>query len=58
MDQEKKIYNSPMRKWLDDNIGSEGNEGNSVVAYRFIEYFKSKMYKKRWILLVNFILVT
>lgn len=47
-----------MRKWLDDNIGSEGNEGNSVVAYRFIEYFKSKMYKKRWILLVNFILVT
>ena len=35
-----------MRKWLDDNIGSEGNEGNSVVAYRFIEYFKSKMYKK------------
>ena len=43
VNQGKEFYNSVMQKWLDDNdilMYSAHNEGNSVVAKRFIRILK------------------
>ena len=43
-----KFYNNPFKKWLKDNdieMYSIHNEGNSVVAERFIRTLKTKIYK-------------
>ena len=47
--QGKKIYDSFMQKWFDDNdilMYSAHNEGNSVAAERFIRTLKRKIYKQ------------
>ena len=50
-----------MQKWLDKNyilIYFTHNEGKSVIAQRFIETIKAKIYKKKWqIIIVNLILL-
>ena len=47
--QGKKIYNSFMQKWLDDNdilMYSTHHEGNSVAAERSIRTLMRKIYKQ------------
>ena len=46
----KEFYKSLMQKWLNDNdflMHSTNNEGNSVVASRFIKTLKTKICKKK-----------
>ena len=48
VDQGGKFYNNAFKKWLSDNdiiMYSTYNEGNSVVAERFIRSLKNKLYK-------------
>ena len=48
VDKGSKFYNAYSKKWLQDNdivMYSTHNEGNSVVAERFIRKLKSKIYK-------------
>ena len=48
VDQESEFYNSNFKKWLSDNniiMYSTYNEGKSVVAERFIETLKNKLYR-------------
>ena len=48
VDKGSEFYNAYFKKWLRDNnivMYSTHNEGNSVVAERFIRTLKSKMYK-------------
>ena len=48
VDQGGEFYNNVFEKWLSDNdinIYSTYNEGNSVVAERFIRTLKNKLYK-------------
>ena len=48
VDQGGEFYNNIFKKWLSDNdiiMYSTYNEGNSVVAERFIRTLKSKLYK-------------
>ena len=43
----KKIYNNPIKKWLDDNdilTYATHNEGKSIVAERLIKTLKGKIY--------------
>ena len=47
-DQGSEFYNNNFKKWLSDNniiMYSTYNEGKSVVAERFIEILKNKLYK-------------
>ena len=47
-DQGSEFYNTRLQKWLKDNnieMYSTHNEGNSVVAERFIRTLKNKIYK-------------
>ena len=48
VDQGREFCNSPMQKWLNDNIliYSTHNEGKSIIADRFIRTLKAKIYKK------------
>ena len=49
VDQRRQFYNKLMIKWLDSNdvsMYSTNNEGNSVIAERFIKTLKSKIIKK------------
>ena len=48
VDQGRELYNSPMQKWLDDNIliYSTHNKGKSVVSETFIKTLKGKIYNK------------
>ena len=49
VDQRRQFYNNLMIKWLDSNdisMYSTHNEGNSVIAERFIKTLKSKIIKK------------
>ena len=48
VDQGSEFYNSRFKKWLKDNnieMHSTHNEGNSVVAERFIRTLKNKIFK-------------
>ena len=48
VDKGSEVYNSHFKKWLKDNsieMYSTHNEGNSVVAERFIRTIKNKIYK-------------
>ena len=48
-DQEREFYNKLMQEWSDNInilIYSTYNEGNSVIAERFIKTLKPKIYKK------------
>ena len=48
VDQGGEFYNNVFEKWLSDNdinMYSTCNEGNSVVAQRFIRILKNKLYK-------------
>ena len=50
VDQGKELYNKLMQESLDNNdilMYSTHNEGNSVIAERFIKTLKVKIYKKR-----------
>ena len=49
VDKGSEFYNASFKKWLQDNdivMYSTNNEGNSVVAERFIRTLKSKIYKQ------------
>ena len=49
-----------MQEWLDNNdilMYSTHNEGNSVIAERFIKTLKAKIYKKSQLMIANLILV-
>ena len=49
-----------MQEWLYNNyisMYSTHNEGNSVIAKRFIKTFKAKIYKKWQLMIANLILV-
>ena len=49
VDQGREFYNKLMQEWLDNNdilMYSTHNEGNSVIAERFIKTLKAKIYKK------------
>ena len=60
-DQGKELYNKLMQEWLsNDKISmySTHNEGNSVIAERFIKILNDKNFKKeRELMIVNLILV-
>ena len=48
VDKGSEFYNSSFKKWLKDNdieMYSTNNEGKSVIAERFIETLKNKIYK-------------
>ena len=48
-DQEREFYNKVMQRWLENDdilMYSAHNEGNSVIAERFIKTLKAKVYKK------------
>ena len=48
VDKGSKFYNSSFKKWLKDNdikMYSTHNEGESVIAKRFIKILKNKIYK-------------
>ena len=48
VDKGGEIYNNSFKKWLQDNnlvMYSTHNEGESVVAARFIRVLKNKIYK-------------
>ena len=48
VDKGSEFYNSSFEKWLKDNdieMHSTNNEGNSVIAERFIRALKNKIYK-------------
>ena len=49
VDQRRQLYNKLIIKWLDSNdisMYSTNNEGNSVIAERFIKTLKSKIIKQ------------
>ena len=49
VDQEREFYNKLMQEWLDNNnilMYSAQNKGESVIAERFINTLKAKIYKK------------
>ena len=48
LDQGREFYNELMQEWMDNNdilMYSTLNEGNSVIAERFIKALKAKIYK-------------
>ena len=48
LDQGREFYNELMQEWMDNNdilMYSTLNEGNSVIAERFIKTLKAKIYK-------------
>ena len=48
LDQVREFYNELMQEWMDNNdilMYSTLNEGNSVIAERFIKTLKAKIYK-------------
>ena len=48
LDQVREFYNELMQEWMDNNdilMYSTLNEGNSVIAERFIKALKAKIYK-------------
>ena len=60
VDQGREFYNKLMQEWLDNNdilMYSTHNEGNSVIAERFIKTLKAKIYKKSQLMIANLILV-
>ena len=60
VDQGKEFYNKLMQEWLDNNdilMYSTHNEGNSVIAERFIEILTLKSIKKWQLMIANLILV-
>ena len=58
VDQRRQFYNKLVIKWLDSNdvsMYSTNNEGNSVIAERFIKTLKSKIIKKWELMIANLI---
>ena len=58
VDQGREFYNKLMQEWLDNNdvlMYSIHNESKSVIAERFIETLKSKIYKKMTTKITNLI---
>ena len=45
VDKGSEFYNSSSKKWFNNRMYSTQNEGNSVLAERFIKTLKNKMYK-------------
>ena len=55
VDQGREFYNKLMQQWLDNNdilMLSKHNEGKSVIAERFTNTLKAKIYKKKWQLII------
>ena len=56
VDQGREFNNKLMQEWLDNNdilMYAVHNEGNSVIAERFIKTLKSKIYKKSQLIIAN-----
>ena len=56
IDQGSEFYNSPFKKWLNEDhieMYSTYNEGKSVFAERFIRTIKNKSYKQTAALSIN-----